>query len=313
MGIALTLHQLKLYRAWLEQAGYEETEEQVRYEEYLRDMRYDKAMSKLAEDVYLLIGCPVCDEDCVIESDWADCNACQIRWNIEDSDDGFIYLEAEDAEDYGVENVWMAESFRDWANDELRTHGEDVTFEDWAEEEYEEPAHRHHLLLSFQEWADEEMSEEHHNAESFMMEGDCSPENWDYEAHNWEMIQLPMVRGHVHAVGWANSMGIRSYHKVCRDCGLCTECQGVHDVNLFSQSAEEFCSECGYDSKKDAETFMAETESGTQVFNSCWKCGSGQHLYQINRYPASPSEIAGVGGSPDEAADTWEEGRPVQR
>ena len=52
-----------------------------------------------------------------------------------------------------------------------------------------------------------------------------------------------------------------------------------------------------------AETFEAETSSGTQVFNSCWKCGSGQHLYQIARYPATPSEISGVGGDPEEASE----------
>ena len=32
---------------------------------------------------------------------------------------------------------------------------------------------------------------------------------------------------------------------------------------------------------------------------SCWKCGSGQHLAEIQRYPASPSQIAGVGGTPE--------------
>lgn len=64
----------------------------------------------------------------------------------------------------------------------------------------------------------------------------------------------------------------------------------------------EFCSECGC-SHKDAEEFAAETSSGNQVFNSCWKCGSGQHLYQIARYPATPSEISGVGGNPDEASE----------
>lgn len=215
--------------------------------------------------------------------------------------------------DWGAES-FNAESFRDWADDELRTHGENVSFEKWSQEEFEdEPAHRHaDGQLSFVRWAKDEMNEEHHKAESFRMEGDCSPENWDYEAHNWEMIQLPMVRGHVHAVGWANSMGIRSYHQVCRDCGLCTECNGVHDVNLFSQSAEEFCAECGC-SKKNAESFSAETANGNQVFNSCWKCGSGQHLYQISRYPASPDEIAGVGGDPSQANEDWKSGRPVQR
>ena len=33
---------------------------------------------------------------------------------------------------------------------------------------------------------------------------------------------------------------------------------------------------------------------------SCWKCGSGQHLYEITRYPASRNQIAGVGGNPEE-------------
>ena len=32
---------------------------------------------------------------------------------------------------------------------------------------------------------------------------------------------------------------------------------------------------------------------------SCWKCGSGQHLAEIQRYPASASQIAGVGGIPE--------------
>jgi len=74
----------------------------------------------------------------------------------------------------------------------------------------------------------------------------------------------------------------------------------------------EFCSECRYDSKK-AESFSAETEGGTQVFNSCWKCGSGQHLQQISRYPASPDEIAGVGAHPDQVNPAWETSRPIQR
>ncbi len=33
---------------------------------------------------------------------------------------------------------------------------------------------------------------------------------------------------------------------------------------------------------------------------SCWKCGSGQHLAEIQRYPASVEQIRGVGGTPDE-------------
>ena len=78
MGITLTLDKLKHYRAWLEQAQYEDDVDDVLWQEYIRDMRYDKDMSKMAEDVYLTIGCPVCDDDGVIASNWADCNSCPI-------------------------------------------------------------------------------------------------------------------------------------------------------------------------------------------------------------------------------------------
>jgi len=50
--------------------------------------------------------------------------------------------------------------------------------------------------------------------------------------------------------------------------------------------------------------FGAESNNGNQVFNSCWKCGSGLHLWQIYRYPATPSEITGVGGDPTEANES---------
>ena len=57
---------------------------------------------------------------------------------------------------------WLnAESFKDWADDEERDHG-DIDFGDWAEEEYDEPAHKNHLLLSFKDWVDEEKKEMAH-------------------------------------------------------------------------------------------------------------------------------------------------------
>ena len=51
---------------------------------------------------------------------------------------------------------------------------------------------------------------------------------------------------------------------------------------------------------KDAESFSAETAEGNQVFNSCWKCGAGQHLWEIARFPATGRQISGVGGNPEE-------------
>ncbi len=235
-----------MFRDWLEhQQEYEARDQEAEmWDEFVQQWESDRALNRMAESyaAEMLIdyfSCPVCAGYCYQEGDTADCENCQIRWSVINAGE-YTYLEAE-SEDYGVENVWMSESFRDWADDELRTHGENVSFEKWSQEEFEdEPAHRHpDGKLSFVRWARDEINEEHHQA-------------------------------------------------------------------------EEFCAECGC-SHKDAESFNAETADGNQVFNSCWKCGSGQHLYQISRYPASPDEIAGVGANPEEASTDWREGRPTQR
>jgi len=95
------------------------------------------------------------------------------------------------------------------------------------------------------------------------------------------------------------------------ECPYCEVLWHYHEDDGFSyfeaeifgaETNEAFCSECGC-SHEDSENFSAEGAGGTQVFNSCWKCGSGLHLYQITRYPATPSEIAGVGGDPSQASD----------
>lgn len=322
MSLAIQLRKMRMFRDWLDyQRAYEDRDEEAEmWDEFVQQWETDKALNRLAETFEShehgenVMHCPICDYHCEIDDDGtADCDPCVIRWTVVDTGT-FKYLDAEEeempwtpaerprtkfhfpdgstleiytnytieehrklarpynehydylkylettsdsriktfkewmltqmdwgAEDYGVENVWMSESFRDWADDELRTHGENVSFEKWSQEEFEdEPAHRHaDGQLSFVRWAKDEMNEEHHNA-------------------------------------------------------------------------EEFCAECGC-SHKDAESFSAETANGNQVFNSCWKCGSGQHLHQISRYPASPDEIAGVGGDPEQASDNWLSGRPVQR
>jgi hypothetical protein len=308
MSLAIHLRKLQMFRDWLQhQQEYEARDQEAEmWEEFVQQWESDKALNRMAESyaAEMLIdyfSCPVCAGYCYQEGDTADCENCQIRWSVINAGE-YTYLEAENfdaegekmvkevrlrideegttptwaiekkipilhedeydlaglvndiaenAEEYALdhndnyrfsaENVWMSESFRDWADDELRTHGENVSFEKWSQEEFEdEPAHRHaNGQLSFVQWARDEINEEHHNA-------------------------------------------------------------------------EEFCAECGC-SHKDAESFNAETADGNQVFNSCWKCGSGQHLYQISRYPASPDEIAGVGANPDEASTNWREGRPTQR
>ena len=68
-----------------------------------------------------------------------------------------------------------SESFKEWADDEEKVHG-DVSFEKWVQEEFEdEPAHRHpDGQLSFIQWSRDEMKEQHH-AEYFSEEQHSCP------------------------------------------------------------------------------------------------------------------------------------------
>jgi len=227
-------------------------------------------MSEDSYDEVRELGCPICSHSLKTVSASAECPICEVLWHYH-QDDGFSYFEAEgdfgDGEpvisyweptknnpyrlseayisvdfegrrfggkisefDEEGNQVFDAVEFDDWADQEMMTHGKDVSFQEWADEEGEK-----HGDMNLVDWAkDEEKS---------------------------------------------------------------------HDKRY---EAEEFCSECGcshgeVSEELGAEEFGAETSSGTQVFNSCWKCGSGLHLYQIIRYPATPGQIAGVGGDPSEA------------
>ena len=200
------------------------------------------------------------------------------------------------------DDFWMAESFRDWADDELRTHGENVSFEKWSQEEFEdEPAHRHaNGQLSFVQWARDEINEEHHNAEDIQQ---------DYPF--WSVVKV-MSDGIDYDWGVEDHDSLEEAKEYCDYYNENLEGSYVVMENESPGEWEEKCAECGT-SRKDAETFSAETADGNQVFNSCWKCGSGQHLNQISRYPASPQEIAGVGGDESQASTDWKSGRPMQR
>jgi len=202
-----------------------------------------------------------------------------------------------------------AESFKDWADDELRTHGKNVTFNKWVQEEYEdEPAHRHpDGQLSFIQWSNDEMREKHH-AEHIsdgtpfwsvikLQDDGSMDSDWGVEDHDTLKDAKEAYDYHVENCGREFAIMIND------NLG-----EGNWTTSDSKKDAEVFCAECGYDSKK-AKSFSAETAEGNQVFNSCWKCGSGQHLYQISRYPASPDEIAGIGMDPSQATPNWDERR----
>ena len=404
MGLALQLRKMRMFRKWMaHQQAYEDRDEEAeRWTEFLQEWESDKALNRLAEsfsaegmyDYYNGMECPVCSNYCPIEGDEADCNNCEVRWSVI-NEGTFTYLDAE--------------SFSDWADDEKRTHGKDVSFEKWSQEEFEdEPAHRHaNGQLSFVRWAKDEMNEKHHNAEGYDAEtyvhivkdkkrdeitalvsvfkepnlgGQALHHRHEWEDNKEKIISWATNNGYPIQY-WEEENYMAQPQKVDTFDAESFEAQtsypfwsvvkvmsdgidydwGVEDHDSLEEAKEscdyynenvegsyvvmendspgewqEFCSECRYDSKKaeqecslcgydlevsyrcsnseclSHDSFSAETEGGNQVFNSCWKCGSGQHLYQISRYPASPEEIAGVGADPGEAPDNWESGRPVQ-
>ena len=47
--------------------------------------------------------------------------------------------------------------------------------------------------------------------------------------HHFEMVEIPMQAGHKHEVGWANAVGMKSYHMVCTHCDYCMDCFDEHE------------------------------------------------------------------------------------
>ena len=305
------------------------------------------------------------------------CGCCK-NWALDEDEDerrtGMMYCGS-------CSHRFNAESFSDWADDELRTHGKDVSFDKWVQEEYEdEPSHRHpNGQLSFIQWSNDEMREKHHA--EYISDGtpfwsvikiqddggmdsdwgvedhdtlEDAKESYDYNIENEEGQFAIMQNDNLGEGNWT------PVEWECSKCGNWTPLDSKKDGETFMAplTDEEFGERYGTsreavrrhqetvrllpsDSasgfvevwdrygdgilrdrdgreygravyRNQAETFSAETANGNQVFNSCWKCGSGQHLYQISRYPASPEEIAGIGMDPDQALEDWE-GRRTPR
>ena len=332
-----------------------------------------------AEDSYdevRELGCPICAHELHTVSASAECPYCEVLWHYHE-DDGFSYFEAEG--DFGDE---FAVEFDDWADQEMMTHGKDVSFQEWADEEGEK-----HGDMNLVDWAkdEEESHDERYGAEAETMIGDdgncvrCGyDEGFDYMGGCFTCLdvggqELPLEaegwgNSHINKYTWSKDPYLKRYNTLTKEEArelLETTTKPIrirvgrsstlyvgrgkvlpntpqvigrdealaffdnedgsyvgvalweYDDHIFllattydemwaesfdAENSEAFCSECG-GSHEDSEKFSAEGAGGTQVFNSCWKCGSGLHLYQITRYPATPNEIAGVGGDPNQASD----------
>lgn len=203
------------------------------------------------------------------------------------------------AESYGAESFNV--EFNEWADQEMKSHGKNVSFKDWADDEGLK-----HGDMPIMEWAEheEESHDARYGAESYIDEPFYSIIKMDERGidYSWGIEDHDTLDDAIKAYDDYNQ-NLKGKYIIMEN-----DNEGEGDW----KEVKGFCAECG-GSHKDAETFSAETADGNQVFNSCWKCGSGQHLHQISRYPASPDEIAGVGANPEDANEGWQSARPTQR
>ena len=148
-----------------------------------------------------------------------------------------------------AEAFWESDSFKDWADEEVREHG-DVSFGDWADQEFSEASHKGSDPLLFEDWARHEESEMAHQAESFEGEPKKLHYGTCYFCSADGKTQGPLFK--------------RGRKKICVDC---------MDEKYGSESFEADGCGCGDEMVMEAESFEGETE----VF--CARCGGGGRRY----------------------------------
>ena len=190
-----------------------------------------------------------------------------------------------------------AESFKDWADEEERDHG-NISFEEWVDQEYEEPAHKHHILLSFQEWADEEKKESaHKHAETFEAKS-----IWKTKAQ----IKKELL-AHKGEWGWdgrwlkdyTDEWGWEEFDEWIdnRKYGRCLYCCDPEHSSCGMETTEtEECSCCDDtrmqlpEQEMDAESFSAE-HSVNSPNQRCPECGNkGMEYMRLERSPLPVAE-----------------------
>jgi len=291
MGRALAELKKRLNHRWLQENRPDLDNQKDSRQESLEQ---DRIQEKYAADEEYIeareLGCPICSHALTTVSASAECPMCEVLWHYH-QDDGFSYFEAE-VEEFGEEQEYLSEERGCYDCPEC---GEDM----W---ERNSPI--------FGEYCYCIGCKEHYITKPMAM---MAAESDDFEAvavYQGKKPEGSVAKALLQKKLMDQAELLDTIQKLENDVrlGLISEEEimkqlkekfGAENQDNFNA---EFCSECGC-SHKDAEEFAAETSGGNQVFNSCWKCGSGQHLYQIARYPATASEIAGVGGNPEEVSE----------
>ena len=291
MGRALAELKKRLNHRWLQENRPDLDNQKDSRQESLEQ---DRIQEKYAADEEYIeareLGCPICSHSLTTVSASAECPMCEVLWHYH-QDDGFSYFEAE-VEEFGEEQEYLSEERGCYDCPEC---GEDM----WE---------RNSTI--FGEYCYCIGCKEHYITKPMAM---MAAESDDFEAvavYQGKKPEGSVAKALLQKKLMDQAELLDTIQKLENDVrlGLISEEEimkqlkekfGAENQDNFNA---EFCSECGC-SHKDAEEFAAETSGGNQVFNSCWKCGSGQHLYQIARYPATASEIAGVGGNPEEVSE----------
>ena len=295
MGRALAELKKRLSHRWLQENRPDLDNQKDSRQESLEQ---DRIQEKYAADEEYIeareLGCPICSHALTTVSASAECPMCEVLWHYH-QDDGFSYFEAE-VEEFGGEQEYLSEERGCY---ECPDCGEDMWERNspgWGDYCYCIGCQEHYITKPMAMMAAE--SEYFDEFEAVAVYQGKKPEGSVAKALlQKKLMDKAELLDTIHKLENDVRLGLISEEEIMKQLNEKFGAEELHD-NFDA----EFCSECGC-SHKDAEEFAAETSGGNQVFNSCWKCGSGQHLYQIARYPATPSEISGVGGNPEEASE----------
>jgi len=282
MGRALAELKKRLNHRWLQENRPDLDNQKDSRQESLEQ---DRIQEKYAADEEYIeareLGCPICSHALTTVSASAECPMCEVLWHYH-QDDGFSYFEAE-VEEFGEEQEYLSEERGCYDCPEC---GEDMWERDspiFGQYCYCIGCKEHYITKPMAMMAAE-------SDEMTVDDMNQMVKNLGNVAYNEFCYRFDIDPEDAQEMSWF----IADHYDAPKVISWLMENQDNFNA--------EFCSECGC-SHKDAEEFAAETSGGNQVFNSCWKCGSGQHLYQIARYPATASEIAGVGGNPEEVSE----------
>ncbi len=291
MGRALAELKKRLNHRWLQENRPDLDNQKDSRQESLEQ---DRIQEKYAADEEYIeareLGCPICSHSLTTVSASAECPMCEVLWHYH-QDDGFSYFEAE-VEEFGEEQEYLSEERGCYDCPEC---GEDMWERNspiFGEYCYCIGCKEHYITKPMAM-----MAAESDDFEAVAVYQGKKPEGSVAKALlQKKLMDQAELLDTIQKLENDVRLGLISVEEIMKQL---KEKFGAENQDNFNA---EFCSECGC-SHKDAEEFAAETSGGNQVFNSCWKCGSGQHLYQIARYPATASEIAGVGGNPEEVSE----------